>query len=1155
MHSLKIHAQRIFLLKFAKPEHREQLVIDSGFRCHLTSFSRATATTPSPFVTRLRKYLRTRRVTSVSQVGTDRVIEFQFSDGQYRLFLEFYAGGNIVLTDNELTIIALLRIVSEGPDQEELRIGLKYLLEQRQNYKGVPALTRERVRHALQRALDKSVEDVPTAKKKAKKRTGDVLRRALTTSLNEFPPMLLDHALQVRNFDAGSPLEDILNSESKLDELMLALEEAQHVISNITSGPICKGFIVAKAFKAASAADISDTSPAQEKLAYEDFHPFRPAQFEGISDTQLLEFQPFNKTVDEFFSSIESQKLESRLTEREENAKRKLDVARADHAKRLGGLQQVQELNVKKAEAIEANLQKVQEAIAAVNGLIAQGMDWVEIARLIEMEQAKGNPVADMIKLPLKLYENTTTLLLAEAIYEDEEDYEGNETGSDVSENDDAGVASKRRTSSAGDKRLAVDVDLALSPWSNARQYYDQKKSAAVKEQKTLQSSGKALRSTERKVTADLKKGLKQEKQVMRPVRNQKWFEKFMYFISSEGYLVVGGRDAQQNEVLYKRYLRKGDVYVHADLEGAASIIVKNKPAVLGSPIPPSTLSQAGILAVATSSAWDAKAKMSAWWVKPDQVSRTALTGEYLTTGAFTIRGQKNYLPPAQLLLGFGVMFQVSEESKARHLKHRVADENLAGTESTPRELHVSSEQADGHAIVVSDSRANGVDEVNEQHQCDQQSSLINNEQISNDGPSVSDVAEEDILSEEQDGTDDEPSEREEGGTESLENDDEEEFGNSEHVAGNPLQPNLHAEESEDASEPISDDGSLIQGAEAKGSLRPSEAAQREDHSEISVDLKDQLSPATNRDGATPGVHHISARERRLLRQNRQIPTDEVERPQNSTISADTEQSGAVQTTKSIEQTAQSAPKAQATHVRGKHGKRNKLKNKYADQDEEDRALALQVLGSATGHQKAIEDEASKKAKEEELAAQKERRRRQHALAVEKGKEAEEIRRLHMEEGTDTMEDAEAEDLDDLDAYIGTPLPGDEILDALVVCGPWDAIGGRCRWRAKLQPGATKKGKAVREILGGWTAGIADREKKRRPPKEGESGEPIGEEEKVRDREAELIKAIREQEVIGVVPVGKCRVIMGGVEKNSGGRGGTAAGKGKRGGKGSKKQR
>lgn len=35
-------------------------------------------------------------------------------------------------------------------------------------------------------------------------------------------------------------------------------------------------------------------------------------------------------------------------------------------------------------------------------------------------------------------------------------------------------------------------------------------------------------------------------------------FEKFFWFISSENYLVVAGRDQQQNEMLVKRYLRQG---------------------------------------------------------------------------------------------------------------------------------------------------------------------------------------------------------------------------------------------------------------------------------------------------------------------------------------------------------------------------------------------------------------------------------------------------------------------------------------------------------------------------------------------------------------------------------------------------------------------
>ena len=106
-----------------------------------------------------------------------------------RLFLEFYAGGNIVLTDRDLGIISLFRIVAE--EREQLRVGLKYSLENRQNYHGVPALTSERISAGLQKAVSK-VDGEITAPKKSKKRPGDALRKALANSLNEFPPMLID---------------------------------------------------------------------------------------------------------------------------------------------------------------------------------------------------------------------------------------------------------------------------------------------------------------------------------------------------------------------------------------------------------------------------------------------------------------------------------------------------------------------------------------------------------------------------------------------------------------------------------------------------------------------------------------------------------------------------------------------------------------------------------------------------------------------------------------------------------------------------------------------------------------------------------------------------------------------------------------------------
>lgn len=77
-------------------------------------------------------------------------------------------------------------------------------------------------------------------------------------------------------------------------------------------------------------------------------------------------------------------------------------------------------------------------------------------------------------------------------------------------------------------------------------------------------------------------------------------------------------------------------MYVHADLHGATSVVIKNPT---GNEVPPRTLQEAGILACCHSAAWEAKVPALAYWVKHDQVSKTAPTGEYITTGAFMIRG------------------------------------------------------------------------------------------------------------------------------------------------------------------------------------------------------------------------------------------------------------------------------------------------------------------------------------------------------------------------------------------------------------------------------------------------------------------------------------------------------------------------------------
>ncbi|KAI6251145.1 Ribosome quality control complex subunit 2 [Erysiphe necator] len=669
-------SSRIFLIKFAKPDIKWNVVIETGFRCHLTEYSRATAASPSIFVQGLRKRLKTRRVTSVSQIGTDRVLEFQFSDGLYKLFIEFFASGNIILTDKELNILTLQRVVPESEGQEELRVGLKYSLDNRQNYGGTPPLTRELLQNALQKGIDKYGNDMKNPKNS--KKNHSYLRKALAVSITELPPTLVDHALKVTEFDGTLLPIDILQDECLLNQLLFTMKYAQQLVEEIMRPGIVKGYIIAK--KRPEYDETALDKNTRKFLIYDDFNPFRLAQLENDPSVVFLEIEGYNRTVDNFFSSIEGQKSESRLEERELIAKRKIESIRKEQAKRLEGLQHVQTINERKAGAIQANIERIQEAMDAINSLIAQGMDWVEIAKLIEVEQRMKSPIALTIKLPLKLHENMVTLTLDEEV-SDVENSLASETDTEFSDSEDEDSNNPETSPGKADKRLEVDINLGISPWANARLYFDERRTAIYKEEKTKESSVIAVKNQEAKIKENLYNSLKKEKDILRPIRQLLWFEKFFWFISSDRHLVLAGKDTMQNEILYKKHLKKGDICVSADLEGAAFVIIKKKANQIDTLISPSTLSEAGVLAVSCSSAWDSKAIMPAWWVNAEQVSKSASTGNFLSTGCFHFRGIKNFLPPSALILGFGILFRVDDTSVSRHIKHRIID---VESEDTP---------------------------------------------------------------------------------------------------------------------------------------------------------------------------------------------------------------------------------------------------------------------------------------------------------------------------------------------------------------------------------------------------------------------------------------------------------------------------------------
>ena len=222
-----------------------------------------------------------------------------------------------------------------------------------------------------------------------------------------------------------------------------------------------------------------------------------------------------------------------------------------------------------------------------------------------------------------------------------------------------------------------VTVNIKESAHGNARNMFANYRASKEKEAKTMEASTMALKAAEAKARLQLAEAQKNKARIQSlpsSMRKSYWFEKFAWyveslsvpfvcrratlrafsfrFITSDNYLVVAGKDAQQNEQLVKRYLRPGDAFLHAEVHGAATCLLRAKRRRRGTdgrtqvlPLSDQALREAGHFTICRSSAWASKMVTSAYWVEAHQVSKTAPTGEYLSVGSFMIRGRKNFLP------------------------------------------------------------------------------------------------------------------------------------------------------------------------------------------------------------------------------------------------------------------------------------------------------------------------------------------------------------------------------------------------------------------------------------------------------------------------------------------------------------------------------
>ncbi|ORX93174.1 DUF814-domain-containing protein [Basidiobolus meristosporus CBS 931.73] len=965
---------------------------------------------------KLRKHLRARRLTDVRQLGVDRIIDFEFASfnedgvGGFHIIAEFYASGNIILTDHTYKILTLLRVVQSN---ENVRMVVGEIYDTKSVAREFTRMSHERLAEALDKAGPK-----------------DTLKKLLNASF-DYGPALTEHAILLAKMDPNAKgISELSKDPVRFDPLLQAFYEADRMVE-ICGSEQQKGYIIQKKHDT-NGSRLPDQSTNDEPAleTYEEFHPFL---FEQHSKTSHREFPSFDKAVDEFFSALESQKIDLKARQQEEAALKKLESIKNEQLSRAKGLEDAQELNVKKAQLIEENLELVDQAVLVIRNYVASGMDWKELDDLVELEKKRNNPVAVKIA-KLKLEKNQITLSLSYP-QEVEDFFDSSDEESDET-----------------DDFKPMDVD----------------KYSASKHEKTLAASEKALKSAEQKIRQDLKDT--KITATINKMRKPFWFEKFLWFISSEGYLIIAGRDMQQNELLVKRHLKKGDIYVHADLHGAASVIVKNKNTE--DPIPPSTLFQAGIMSVCQSKAWDAKIVTSAWWVYDEQVSKTAPSGEYLTTGSFMIRGKKNFMPPSHLVYGFGIAFRLDDSSVGNHIIERKIEQEELKDLSRPvlENMDDKIEIIRPEEAQPSPATSDNVIEDNTQSLDD---STGENELVSptkGDGPSL------------------------DGESSNITTD-----------VSKPASPSVDEmvesfdkynldEHGEDL------DFAPLESKADEGNLNSKEAGEKK--------------------------KYLSAKERRELKKKKQTQSADSSTPEPAEEIVKVEQ--APQKKAEKQKPVQPAPPT----TRGKKGKMKKMKEKYADQDEEERELKMALLGSAKSSKKKGkskgEEQAPTQSKKNQPKGQKPSNKTNPKNLTEASieadategldnnlidlpqipsntHEAEEIRQLLKEENITLIEGEDAENLTLLDTLTGSPFPDDTLLFAVPVCAPYTSLQ-KYKYRVKLTPGSMKKGKACKAAINFFL----------------HSNETT-------PREKELIKSIPEMEMISQM-LGKVKVSAANIE-------------------------
>jgi predicted ribosome quality control (RQC) complex YloA/Tae2 family protein len=181
---------------------------------------------------------------------------------------------------------------------------------------------------------------------------------------------------------------------------------------------------------------------------------------------------------------------------------------------------------------------------------------------------------------------------------------------------------------------------------------------------KEMERGNTSIEEARAKILAQIEK-LKSEtvdihkKVIVKEHISREWYERYRWFITTDGLLVIGGRDASSNSALIRKHLTEHDIVFHAEVHGSPFFIIKNAAAFAATQegTIDSSLHQVAQATISFSRAWkDGLSSADAYWVMAEQVKKGAPTGQFLPKGSFVIEGKRNYIKGVELRLAIGIM-------------------------------------------------------------------------------------------------------------------------------------------------------------------------------------------------------------------------------------------------------------------------------------------------------------------------------------------------------------------------------------------------------------------------------------------------------------------------------------------------------------------